>query len=298
MQMPLPKEDFPDNFTVFRLGLILYNHIIEMNAPYEVIANLLRFHLNEGYYPNPFYKYLSSDQKKRASRFGVSPRQKVSVITHLSKRSGIDVGCILNEFINWDLRNAIAHSDYILTEDSFRSRGEKLSSSFKISLDEIDKLITSAKAFISAFFVLEREARLSWGGFAERAVPYDPIYKGLMEVLADGDGLMTGYKVHWPNGEESYYRRTPDGVDMVNCFLSSKNETVELFVGMYAQQRSEFSPLVENGREPVYSPIANGEVPYWNLEAAVAKQEPFPAVKVSIKDNQIVQRAVDSDTIK
>jgi hypothetical protein len=286
MQLPLPPERFSDDLIIWRLGLVLYNHIIEMSAPYEVLANLLRFRLEEGYSPNPFFKYLDADQKKRAARFGLGPRNKIAVLGRLSERADVAVGSLLGEFVRWDLRNAVAHSDFILTEDSLRARGTTPGSSFLIPLDEVDRLLTCAKAFISAFFVLEQEARRTWGGCAGKALPYDPVYKGLMEILADDEGLMCGFKVHWPNGEESFYRRTSDGIDMANCFLSLKKETVELFVGLYARQPGDFSPLVERDNQPTYTAIeGTQERPYWDVEAAAAKQQPLPEFSLSLRDN-------------
>ena len=42
----LPTEQYSEHErTHWRLGLILYSHIVEMDAPYEVITNLLRFKL-------------------------------------------------------------------------------------------------------------------------------------------------------------------------------------------------------------------------------------------------------------
>lgn len=207
------------------------------------------------------------------------------MIQKLSERAGIDVGSIFADFVRFDLRNAAVHADYIIADETFRCRGSSPGKSFSIPLDELDKIITSAKAFASAFFVLEYEARKSWGGVAGRAIPYDPHYKGLMEVLANTDGLLVGFKVHWPNGEESYYRRADDGIDMVNCFLSFQRETIELFVGMYARKRDSFSPLVERGEKPKYTPVQGSlkEV-VWDFEAAAAPQKPLPEVKLTQND--------------
>lgn len=56
---------FPNNdFTMWRMGLLMYSHIVEMDAPYEVITNLLRFRLGKGYSPNPYYMFLNSEEKK------------------------------------------------------------------------------------------------------------------------------------------------------------------------------------------------------------------------------------------
>jgi hypothetical protein len=125
-------------------------------------------------------------------------------------------------------------------------------------------LLTKAKVFIGTFFGLEREARRAWGEFAGKAMPYDPVYKGLMEVLVDPNGLMNGFKVHWPNRSESAYRRTEVGIDMINCFLDIENATVQFFVDRYARSPGSFSPLVEIDTEPIYTPLeGSGTVPTW-----------------------------------
>ena len=53
-KVEMPKKWFrkPDE-THWRLGLLLYTHIVEMDAPYEVMLNLLRFRIGDGYSPNP-----------------------------------------------------------------------------------------------------------------------------------------------------------------------------------------------------------------------------------------------------
>jgi hypothetical protein len=62
MKIKLPKRKFPDGErTMWRLGLLLYAHIIEMDAPYEVITNLLRFRVGKGYSPNPYFDLLTEN---------------------------------------------------------------------------------------------------------------------------------------------------------------------------------------------------------------------------------------------
>ena len=90
-----------------------------------------------------------------------------------------------------------------------------------------------------------------------------------MEVLVDEDKLMCGFKVHWPNYSESYYRRKKDGIDMVNCYVSLPKATLELFVNLYARNPGNFSPLVEDGQEPRYTPLENsGKIPEWPNKVA------------------------------
>jgi hypothetical protein len=264
MQIPLPEDRFADQeLTAWRLGLLFYNHVVEMSAPYDVLANLLRFRLGRGYSPNPFFDFLSKDERKRAAKAGLFPTKKIHIISQLGDEAGIDLKNIFSDFYSGRFRNAVAHSDFIFTADGFRCRSDIFGKAFELSFAEVDTLITNAKAFIGAFFTLEREARRMWGGMAERSHAYDPTYKGVMEVLVGTDRLLNGFKVHWPNGSESTYQRTEAGIDMTNCMLDLETNTVALMVGQYASNRDRFSPLVEKGETPVYTLLANGEPTLW-----------------------------------
>lgn len=266
LQMDLPQDKFPNkDATAWRMGLLMYTHIIEMDSPYEVLTNLLRFRLGEGYHPNPYYTFLTEKQKKQFKKYGnLYPKDKIQIIKALSSKAGLLVGNIFDEFYNSKLRNAINHSDFILTDEDFRCRsGTGAIGAFKISLEDLNAIITKAKAFISSFFGLEQECRRYWGTHKDNAKPYDPKYKGLLEILVDNKDLMCGFKVHWPNNSESEYRRTEKGIDMINCNLDITNATIGLFVNLYARNPGGFSPLVEQGENPIYTPLANGLIPSW-----------------------------------
>lgn len=265
MNMRLPKSKFKDSdLTVWRLGLLFYSHVVEMDAPYEVLTNLLRYRLKKGFAFNPYFESLSKDEQKRAAKAGLFPKQKIKIIKQLSAEAGLGLGDIFDEFFRNDLRNAISHSDFIFTEEGFRCRSINLRGSFKVSFEELNALIRKSKIFIGTFFQLEREARRAFGAYGGKGLGYDPVYKGIMEVLADNDGLMNGFKVHWPNMSESYFRRSAKGNEMVNCILSAKQPAIEMFVGLYAKNKGAFSPLVEVGEEPRYTPLeGTGEPPVW-----------------------------------
>lgn len=264
MQLELPAKKFEDaDRTNWRLGLLFYSHIVEMSAPYEVLTNLLRFRLGKGYHPNPYYEFLTEKDRKRFRRSGLYPKQKIEIIQSLSKEAGLEFGSIFDEFYRTDFRNAIAHSDFIFTDTGFRCRNGYSNKAFELSYAQVNDLITNAKVFISTFFGLEREARRAFGEKAGKGMTYDPVYKGVMEILVDDEKIMNGFKVHWPNGSESMYRRTENGIDMVNCILALERNTIELFVGLYAQRPGAFSPLVEQGDAPNYTPLENGDIPTW-----------------------------------
>lgn len=266
LQIELPKDRFPDSdITTWRLGLLFYSHIVEMDAPYEVLMNLLRFRLGKGYSPNPYYMFLSDKERKRYKSSRISPKLKIEILRKLGNEAGIPVAELIDEFYYSDLRNAISHSDFILNSESFRCRGGSGAwSAFSLPLERVNEVITKAKVFAGTFFGLDREARRIWGTHKQRAIPYDATYKGLMEVLVDADDLLCGFKVHWPNNSESVYRRTAEGIEMTNCMLDLKNATIQLMVGLYARKPGTFSPLVEETQSPVYTALeGSGQIPTW-----------------------------------
>jgi hypothetical protein len=266
LQTELSDSIFPNKgFTIWRMGLLMYSHIVEMDAPYEVITNLLRFRLGLGYSPNPYYMFLDEEQKKRFKKSGIYPKQKIEIIKRLSFKASLPINEVFDDFYNGKLRNAISHSDYILTNEQFRCRnGTGAIGAFCMSLEKLNEFITKAKIFISTFFGLELAARKCWGLKKHQAIPYDLVYKGLMEILVNSDNLMCGFKVHWPNNSESVYRRTRDGIDMINCMLDIRNSTISFIVGLYARNPGEFSPLVEIDGIPIYTPIeGTGLIPKW-----------------------------------
>ena len=59
---------------------------------------------------------------------------------------------------------------------------------------------------------------------------------------------------------------------MINCHLDPKASTVGLFVGLYARNKGEFSPLVEEGAEPKYTNLYGTDIPAaWDEKAAAWK---------------------------
>jgi len=60
----------------------------------------------------------------------------------------------------------------------------------------------------------------SWarGGLIElknKILPFDPDYKGLLELLFEED-LLSGFRVYWPNGSNSEFTRSRSGCSAVN----------------------------------------------------------------------------------
>lgn len=266
MNVKLPKKKFLDERTMWRLGLLLYAHIVEMDAPYEVITNLLRFRLGKGYSLNPYFDLLTRKEQKNFSKSGIRTGRKIELIKALSEEAGLSIGDLYDEFYSSRLRNAVQHSDFILTDEDFRSRGDiSGTKAFRLTYEELDVVITKSKAFIAAFLQVDMTARRLWGHQKGKAIPYDSHYKGLMEILVDDRDLLCGFVVHWPNNSQSMYRRTEHGVDMVNCMVDLKNATIDLWVGLYARNPGSFSPLVERDAGPIYTPLDQSDTrPSWS----------------------------------
>jgi hypothetical protein len=87
-----------------------------------------------------------------------------------------------------------------------------------------------------------------------------------MEFMFEG-GLVTGFRVYWPNELVSEYSRNSDSRCVANNLSFNHDGSIDFFIGTYANKPSAFSPLVEMGEEPVYA-IANeqGGRPYWPAE--------------------------------
>jgi hypothetical protein len=100
---------------------------------------------------------MSEDERKRFRRSGIYPKQKIAIIRKLSEEAGLKVGELFDEFYSNDFRNAIAHSDFIFTDEGFRCRNGNWRRSFQLTYQQVDDLLTKAKVFIGTFFGLERD---------------------------------------------------------------------------------------------------------------------------------------------
>lgn len=92
-----------------RLGLLLYLHTTEMAMPYHVIANLLRVTLGERYSLTPF-----------TSAKAKYPAEKIDRIKAWAEQASFPhIGPFFDSFFSSTVRNAFAHSDYVLHGESF-----------------------------------------------------------------------------------------------------------------------------------------------------------------------------------
>jgi hypothetical protein len=276
--LDLPQDQFPEpDATKARLYLISYCHAIEMNMPYELMANLLRLRLGKKYAINPF-EHLEPVPKKGKkpafllNRRPLSPETKIKEIERLSAEANLsEVGAALRGIYDSVIRNAMYHSDYVLHAGSMRllssyrkSKAENVMTKM-IPFDELMDVINEAFAFYSALIILYNRACRSFRGFHNSFLPFDGYYKGLLELTFDGEELM-GFRTYWPNQSISIYARTKAGCTAQNITFESDG-SINFMVGHYASNPGDFSPLVEKDGEPLYAMVPGTATrPYWPKE--------------------------------
>lgn len=265
----LPIEYFwePEH-TRLRLSLLEYCHLVEMDAPYDIIANLCRVKLGMPASKRPFVinpgrkQQCASAKKSMRPAKQLHPAQKIEAIKSLTKRAGLpDIGAAFDDFYRAGIRNGLSHSDYIIHGDELRMRNQTIraedgtqAQTSVVKLDRLKELTNCARAFYLAFTRVEKGARLAVGQNTGKAYKYDDDYKGILEILADDEGFLCGAAIHWPNGTESSYLRTPNGSKPMN--IIPLDGGLETFVGQKHSPHDAFSPLLQPGQLPNYTPLS------------------------------------------
>jgi hypothetical protein len=215
MELPSPPLADPE-LTRWRLGLLAYLHVIEMSAPYHLIANLLRVQNGQRYVIDPFHASVGNPKKKAKKNTPPppTPTDKIAIIRSLAGARFAGVAAAFDDFYFAPIRNAIAHSDYTIDGESFRLvggqvrfPGEQFSTS-RVPLDRLGEIINTAFAFHRVFFNLEKEARKDFASYSTQRFRYGD---GDVEFLANDEGLMYGFRIHWPSGAFSEYFENREG---------------------------------------------------------------------------------------
>lgn len=246
-----------------------------MDAPYQVLANLLRVKGKKKYSIDPFNHLQEGKKRKKKSSIikgtpPLSPTRKVDEIKSLGKMVGVeDIGNVFDDFYYPALRNSISHSDYVLHDNGFRMlKGLMLDNSKNVwthvvPLDRLGDILTKTYAFYWAFFSLEIQARKVFKEFRGRCFAFDTTLKGLLEFLVDDEDVLYGFKVHWPNKLDSVYSRSKRGCKCTNIRLE-RDGSVNFFVGEYFREHEEFSRLVPKGKKPEYTSLkGSASSPSW-----------------------------------
>lgn len=180
--------------TKVRLGLLLYSHVTEVGAMYDVLANLACVAVGERDVIDPFLAH-----RKGARRFVSTPTKVDAVRKMLADAGHSAVAEAIDWFFHASIRNAFAHADYTLAGDRLCSRSELFSHggirSPELHLDVIAEVVNRAlvyyDVFVSEYVDQRRSYRASkivMGGFA-RGLDPAPI-----ELLADETHRLYGFR--------------------------------------------------------------------------------------------------------
>ena len=105
----------------WRIGLLMYCHAVEMTAPQEFLANLLRILNGNDYHMKPFGSLGRENKKKPFSWVPPSAPVKYRELKRLATSCNQSRLCdYIDQFFNEDIRNAFSHSDYVFSGEYFR----------------------------------------------------------------------------------------------------------------------------------------------------------------------------------
>lgn len=254
-----------------RLALLSYCHLTEADFFYQLLANLLRVRCGEGWSLAPFHdlgRTVKSKKKSEAEkRVPATPNQKIKRVCDYATKAGMpEIAAVLKGIYLPEVRNAVFHADYTLSETEFHMvRGYYLCSQGYLTRDvplpELLGIVDRSFAFFYAILNRREMARGRLANLKAKAIPFDMRLKGLIEFLFDED-LVCGFRIYWPNGQHAQYTRTTQGAHAMN--LSPRIEGLSVQVGLYARTPGTFSPLVEDGQSPRYTPApGRAVVPHW-----------------------------------
>jgi hypothetical protein len=168
------------------------------------------------YLPFPFAD-MNQRPKKHGSRWDIIPpsmSQKLRRIKNIAVKLGqTDLVSHLDQVFDVKLRNAIAHSDYTLTPEAFRTSGSGWPSA--IPLEQLDNRIAYAFNFLSGLLKAANNIKLLLAS-AKRYHKWEN-YE-VLELLSDADGVY-GFNVHFSNGSKATFTRRKTGVTQINMLL-------------------------------------------------------------------------------
>lgn len=144
-----------------RLALLTYCHITEVDALYDMLANMLRTIRGDRCSMVPFIDYTSAMKIKVRS-----PKQKIRALTSMERELGRDsLGHAFTSFFDDEIRNAFYHSDYTIYENEFRYRkrwSRQMRVPSALPVDEVMKKAQNGINFYLAFMRLYDDHRLRY----------------------------------------------------------------------------------------------------------------------------------------
>lgn len=195
-----------------RVALLIYCQAVEMNAPHEVLANLLRSVAGKRYSTIPF---ADLGRRKKSDPLAFTPPSaaaKFRRIGALAEEAGFpDIKKAVEDVFEDRLRNAFSHSDYVLTDTAFRF-SEGLTDQ-EMKAETLDRKLNECFGFYSSLLLVQHR----WLHVAAQQKRFHklPNYE-VMELLRSDEEGAYGFRLHFSNGTAAWYTRRSSGIDAVN----------------------------------------------------------------------------------
>ncbi|MFT4578063.1 MAG: hypothetical protein ACI8PD_000908 [Nitrospinales bacterium] len=192
--------------------LTLYCHRIEMTAPHEMLANILRAGSHKDYLIKPFGCLGRPTSGLAFSWVGPTAQDKFDEL----KRQAIEAGetklieCI-DQFFDENLRSAVSKSDWETEEDFFKF----IESSQQKSKVSVDEMVLNGLAFYTAFLVNHNHFKMMF-----HEIPRFhkwPNYQ-VLEILSNEETGLLGFNIHFSNGTRATFTQNEEDVVSENIF--------------------------------------------------------------------------------
>ncbi len=201
---------------VRRQRLLMYCQAVEMSAPHELMANLLRVISRQPYFIDPFHDLWRPEKKGRPA-VPPSAKTKLRRIQELARQTGEEaLADAIGRFFDDRIRNAFSHSDYVITPDHFRFSEGRIAK--QIPVADLDSLVDECFAFYGAFLAIHRRWLLDMAGV--KRFHKMPRYE-VLELLSTPDLGLYGFNLHFSNGTKATYTRRPERREAINLFFTN-----------------------------------------------------------------------------
>ena len=126
---------------------------------------------------------------------------------------------IIYSFFDDNVRNAFAHSDYVITDEYFRWTESGFAQQLK--RDELEDKLSICFHFYSRFL-----NRLEFWAIAipKANKPLFRIDESTVLELAIESERLVGFTLHFSNGSRAWYKRTNRGIDMCNIVPGNEQQ--------------------------------------------------------------------------
>ena len=220
--------------------LTLYSHRLEMMAPHEMLANILRAVLHKDYLIKPFGCLGRPTSGLAFSWVGPTALEKLNALKRQAMETGeMKLSECIDQFFDENLSSAISSSNYEIDGEYFKWIENGIAK--QKSKASVDEIVSSCLAFYTAFLVNHNHFRMMFNEMPR--FHKWPSYQ-VLEILSNEEIGLFGFNIHFPNGTKATFTHNGEGVVSENIFHNPDGSI-------------QFNPGFTDGHEEKW--LVNGE---------------------------------------